>query len=116
MQLSGSGYFTRYVTTLKSLLNEEHLQSSPRGHSVIALGSFIVEQGKCKASVDVSVQLCFWLGEIVEGSKRSRRLPTSRAKKSRRLPTSFIGKVWSDFHKLRFNPEIQTVDNVPYSP
>ena len=91
-QLSGSGYFTRYVTTLKSLLNEEHLQSSPRGHSVIALGSFIVEQGNCKASADVAVQLCSRLGEIVEESKRSRR-----------LPTAFIGKVWSDSDStLRF--------------
>ena len=76
-QLSGTGYFTRYVTTVKSILNEEHLRSSSRGHGVIALGSFIVEQGNCKASVDVAVQLCAQIGEIVEQSKRSRRLPTA---------------------------------------
>jgi hypothetical protein len=86
------------MTTLQSLLNEEHLQSSPRGHSVIALGTFLAEQGDCKASVDIAVQLCSRITEILEGSKRNRR-----------LPTAVIGKVWNNFHKLRFNPQIQVL-------
>ena len=76
------------MTTLQSLLNEEHLQSSPREHGVIALGAFLAQQGDCRASVDIAVQLCSRLSELLEGSKRRQR-----------LPTAVIGKVWSNFHK-----------------
>ena len=86
------------MTTLQCLLNEEHLQSSPRGHGVIALGAFLAQQGDCRASVDIAVQLCSRLSELLEGSKRHRR-----------LPTAVIGKVWSNFHKLRFDPKIQAL-------
>ena len=86
------------MTTLQSLLNEEHLQSSPRGHGVIALGAFLAQQGDCRASVDIAVQLCSRLSELLEGSKRHWR-----------LPTAVIGKLWSNFHKLRFDPEIQAL-------
>ena len=93
---SGTGYFSLFTATLKSLLNEEHLQSTSRGHNVIALGTFVVEQGDCKASVDIAMQLCSQVNNLLEGSK-----------KNRRLPTAIIGKVWSNFHKLRFNDHIQ---------
>ena len=87
----GASYFSLYNSTPKSLLNEEYLQSSPRGHSTITQGTFLVEQGDCKTSVDMAVQLCCQVSELLE-----------RSKKKRKLPTAVISNVWSNFHKLQF--------------
>lgn len=46
--------------------------------------------------MDIAVQLCSRVSELLEGSK-----------KNRRLPTAVVGKVWSNFHKLRFDGHIQ---------
>ena len=84
------------MTSLQSLLNEEHLQSSTRGQNVISLGTFLVQQGDRKASIDIAVQLCSQLNELL-----------GRSKKDQRFPTMVISKMWSSFHILRFSPKVQ---------
>ena len=47
--------------------------------------------------MDIAVQLCSRVSELLEESKKNRRLPI----------TAIVGKVWSNFHKLRFDRRIQ---------
>ena len=97
---SVTGYFSLYMSTMQSLVNEPHLQSSLRGHSVVALATYIIEQSDCSASVGFAEQLCTQIKKILEGSRTT----------NQKLPTAIMGrKVWGIFHKFRFNPQLQVM-------
>ena len=88
-------YHAMFLQVLGNLLEERNMQSTVRGKKAVALGKFIIEKGSHESCLETAVLICSRVAHILEYGK---------SKSNQLLAT--LGKVWKNFHKLRFNSEV----------
>ena len=86
-----------FLTTLRALKSEEHVTGSERGHHVIALITFILEQESERNGTvsEFAAYVCTCLSDILANIKHTHT-----------LPSSIMSKMWGKFHEFRFNPTL----------
>ena len=90
--LTISEYTGVYFDTIKKLKEEEHVKSTEKGHHVILLSTYLEQQGDHTVSKEFADLVCTRLAGILDKSKHKRK-----------LPSAIMGKVWGQFHKIRFD-------------
>ena len=93
--LTGKEYTGVYFDTIKKLKEEEHVKGTEKGHRVISLTTYLEQQRDHTASKEFADLVCTRLSGILGKSKHKCK-----------LPSAIMGKVWGQFHKIRFDPTL----------